>query len=202
MWPDCQLRAFNAEITGSCTIALSPCFHSCPSTLVPSFGGWREWLRWIAYCPFFSGQELPRTRRSSTISPSSCGPSLVILGRFPPRLGPWAYYSEWAGAPRSFGPTGPILSILFGLIRHIRSYLVHFGLKIASIRNKHYFFLKKTKPKQNKTKPWQPAIPAGKFHFSFWSPKLNRIQNLFPLSIHFSPEWVRVSSYHSKHHNL
>ena len=102
---DCQLRAFNAEVTGSCTIALSPCLHSCPSTLVPSFGGWRGWLRWIAYYPFFSRQELRRTRRSSAISPSSCGPSLVILGRFPPRLGPQAYYSEWARAPRSFGPT-------------------------------------------------------------------------------------------------
>ena len=105
MRPDCQLRAFNAEVTGSCTIALSPCFHSCPSTLVLLFGRWRGWLWWIAYCPFFSGQELPRTRRSSAISPSSCGPSLVILGRFPPRLGPRAYYSEWTGAPRSFGPT-------------------------------------------------------------------------------------------------
>ena len=105
MQPDCQLRAFNAEVTGSCTIALSPCFHSCPFTLVPSFGGWRGWLRWIAYCPFFSGQELPRTCHSSAISPSSCRPSLVIIGRFPPRLGPRAYYSEWAGAPRSFGPT-------------------------------------------------------------------------------------------------
>ena len=94
MRPDCQLRAFNAEVTGSCTIALSPCSHSCPFILVPSFGGWRGWLQWIAYCPFFSGQELPRTRRSSAISPSSCGPSLVILGRFPPQLGPWAYYSK------------------------------------------------------------------------------------------------------------
>ena len=90
MRPDCQLRAFNAEVTGSCTIALSPCFRSCLSTLVPLFGGWQGWLRWIAYCPFFSGQELPRTRRSSAISPSSCGPSLVIFGRFPPRLSPWA----------------------------------------------------------------------------------------------------------------
>ena len=47
---------------------------------------------------------------------------------------------------------GPILSILFGLIRQIRSYLVHFGLKIASIRNKHYFSPKKnqTKTKQNR----------------------------------------------------
>ena len=102
---DCQLRVFNAEVIGSCTIALSPCFHSCPSTLVPSFGGWREWLRWIVYCPFFSGQELPRTRRSSAISPSSYGSSSVILGRFPLWLDPWVYYSEWAGAPRSFGPT-------------------------------------------------------------------------------------------------
>ena len=105
MRPDCQLRAFNAKVTGSCTIALSPCFHSCPFTLVPSFGGWRGWLWWIAYCPFFSGQELPRAHRSSAISPSSCGPSLVIFGRFPPQLGPQAYYSEWAGTPRSFGPT-------------------------------------------------------------------------------------------------
>ena len=90
MRPDCQLRAFNLEVTGSCTIALSPCSHSCPSTLVSSFGGWRGWLRWIAYCPFFSGHQLPRTRCSSAIFPSSCGPSLVILGHFSPRLGPWA----------------------------------------------------------------------------------------------------------------
>ena len=48
MWPDCQLRVFSGEVTGSFTIALSPCFHSCPPTLVPSFGddgegcgGWR-----------------------------------------------------------------------------------------------------------------------------------------------------------------
>ena len=42
MRPDCQLRAFNTEVTGSSTIALSPCSHSCPSTLVPSFGDDRE----------------------------------------------------------------------------------------------------------------------------------------------------------------
>ena len=48
MRPDCQLRAFNAKVTGSSTIVLSPCSHSCPSTLVPLFGddgegcgGWR-----------------------------------------------------------------------------------------------------------------------------------------------------------------
>ena len=99
---NCQLRAFNVEVTDSFTIARSPCSHSCPPTLVPSFregcGGWRITL---------SSQDTssPRTWRSSAISPSSFGPSLVIFGRFSPRLGPWAYYSKWAGAPRSFGPT-------------------------------------------------------------------------------------------------
>ena len=42
MRPDCQLRAFNAEVTSSSTIAFSPCSHSYPSTLVPSFGDDRE----------------------------------------------------------------------------------------------------------------------------------------------------------------
>ena len=88
MRPNCQLRAFNAEVTSSFTIALSPCSHSYPPTLVPSFGddgegcgGWR-----IA----ISSQDtsLPRTSRSSTISPNSFGPFLVILGRFPPRPRP------------------------------------------------------------------------------------------------------------------
>ena len=42
MQPDCQLRAFNAEMTGSSTIVLSPRSHSYPSTLIPSFGDDRE----------------------------------------------------------------------------------------------------------------------------------------------------------------
>ena len=103
MRPDCQLRAFNAEVTGSFTIALSSCSFSCPLTLVPSFGddgkgcgGWRIALS-------SQGTSSPRTWRSSTISLSSFEPSLVILGRFPSRLGLWAYYSKWAKAPRSFG---------------------------------------------------------------------------------------------------
>ena len=51
MWPDCQLRAFNAEVTGSPTMVLLPCSYSCPPTLVPLFGddgegcgGWRTAL--------------------------------------------------------------------------------------------------------------------------------------------------------------
>ena len=48
MRPNCQLRAFNAEVTSSPTMVLLPCSHNCPSTLVPLFGddgegcgGWR-----------------------------------------------------------------------------------------------------------------------------------------------------------------
>ena len=103
MRPDCQLQAFNTEVTGSCTIALSPCFHSCPSTLVPSFGGWRGWLRWIAYCPFFSGQELPRTCRSLAIFLTSCGPSLVY---------PWTLSSSVGSSGLLFG-MGPGAQILW-----------------------------------------------------------------------------------------
>ena len=105
MRPDCQLRAFNAVVTGSPTMVLLPCSHSCPPTLVPLFGddgegcgGWHTALS-------SQGTNSPRTWCSSAISPSSFGPFLVILGRFPPQLGPWAYYPKWAGVPRSFGPT-------------------------------------------------------------------------------------------------
>ena len=37
MWPDCQLWAFNAEVTDSSIIAPPPCPHSCPPMLVLSF---------------------------------------------------------------------------------------------------------------------------------------------------------------------
>ena len=115
MRPNYQLRAFNAKVTSFPTIALSPCSHSYPPTLVPLFGdngegcgGWRIAL---------SSQDTSSSRTwcSSAISPSSFGTSFVILGRFPPRLGPWAYYSKWAGAPRSFGPTIYILESIFHL---------------------------------------------------------------------------------------
>ena len=56
----------------------------------------------MAYCPFFAGHQVAE---DMTVLGDCIRPSLVILGHFPPRLGPWAYYSKWAGAPRSFGPT-------------------------------------------------------------------------------------------------
>ena len=93
-------------------MALLPCSHSCPPMLVPLFGddgegcdGWRTALS-------SQGTNSPRTWCSSAISPSSFRSSLVILRCFPPRLGPWAYYSKWAGVPRPFGPTIIIYLIL------------------------------------------------------------------------------------------
>ena len=61
----------------------------------------------MAYCPFFSGYQFAEdmTFLGNFSYPSSFGPSLVMLKRFPPWLGPWAYYSKLAEAPRSFGPT-------------------------------------------------------------------------------------------------
>ena len=88
MQPDCQLRAFNAEVTDSFTIALSPCSHSCPLTLVPSFGNDREGCCGWCISLSFHDTSSPRTWRSSTISPNSFEPSLAILGRFTPRPGP------------------------------------------------------------------------------------------------------------------
>ena len=38
MRPDCQLQAFNAEVTDFSIIAPPPCPHSCPPMLVLSFG--------------------------------------------------------------------------------------------------------------------------------------------------------------------
>ena len=105
MRPNCQLRAFNAEVTGSPTLVLSPCSHSCPPTLVPLFGDDGEGCgRWRTALSS-QGTGSLRTWCSSAISPSSFGPSLVILGRFSPQLGPWAYHSKWARVLRSFGPT-------------------------------------------------------------------------------------------------
>ena len=79
MWPDCQLRAFNSEVIDSFTIALSPCSHSYPPTLVPSFGNDGEGC--YGWCIAFSFHDTssPRTWRSSVISPNSVGPSLIIL---------------------------------------------------------------------------------------------------------------------------
>ena len=102
MRPDCQLWGFNAKVIGSPTMVLLPCSHSCPPTLVPLYGddgegcgGWRTALS-------SQGTSSPRTWCSSAISPSSFRSSLVIFGCFPPRLGPWAYYSKWVGVPRPF----------------------------------------------------------------------------------------------------
>ena len=85
---DYQLRAFNTEVTDSFIIALPPCSHNCPPTLVPSFGTTgRVALDGVLLFPFHDTGS-PRTWQSSTMLPSSFGPSLVILERFLTRPGP------------------------------------------------------------------------------------------------------------------
>ena len=114
MRPDYQLRAFNAEVTNSSIIVLPPCPHSCPPTLVLSFAATgRAALDGVLLFPFHDTSS-PRIGRPSAMSPSSFGPSLVILGRFPPRPGPLGLILKWAGAPRSFGPTYIIIIIIVG----------------------------------------------------------------------------------------
>ena len=88
------LRAFNAEVTGSFTIALSPCSHSCPPTLVLSFGNDGEGCFGWCIALSFHDTISPRTWRSSAIPPNSFGPSLVILGHFPLRPRPLSLIFE------------------------------------------------------------------------------------------------------------
>ena len=96
----------------------------------------------MTYCSFFSGHQLPRTCRSSAISPSSRGPFLVILGRFSPRLGPWACYSNWVRAHRSFGPTITINIINFtpSVLCIINHFYIFFGLVFKE--NVFFFFFR------------------------------------------------------------
>ena len=141
MQPDCQLRAFNAEVTDFFTIALSPCSHSCPPTLVPLFGNDEE-----GYCGWcialsFHDTSSPRTWQSSVISPSSFGPFLVILGRFPPRPEPLGLIFEMGRGTQilwphktffffcyKIGPLSPMISLFFLLIFFPLSRLKRFSL--------------------------------------------------------------------------
>ena len=75
-------------MTDSFTIALSPCSHSYPPTLVPSFENDGEGCCGWCIALSFHDTNSPRTWRSSAISPNSFGPSLVIFERFPPWPGP------------------------------------------------------------------------------------------------------------------
>ena len=133
MRPDCQLRAFNAEVTDSPTMVLLPCSHNCPPTLVPLFGNDREGYGGWRTALSSQGTNSPRTWWSSAISSSSFSSSLVILGRFPPRLGPWAYYSKWAGVPRSFGPTHTLLFEIFLILHPKVSEFGFYTLKFHTI---------------------------------------------------------------------
>ena len=121
-------------------MVLSPYSHSYPPTLIPLFGddgeGFGEWCTAVSS----QGTSSPRTWCSSAISPSSFGPSLVILGCFPPRLGPWAYYPKWAGVPRSFGPT--ITNYIVKVIQNIYDMTKNvIGWHFKNIINKYLNYL-------------------------------------------------------------
>ena len=104
MRPNCQLQAFNAEVTNSFVIALSPCSHSCPLTLVPSFGNDGKGCCGWCIALSFHDTSSPRTWQSSMISPNSFGPSLVILERCPPQLGPLGLIFEMGGGTQILWP--------------------------------------------------------------------------------------------------
>ena len=118
MRPDCQLWAFNAEVTGFPTIAFSPCSHSCPPTLVPLFGDDGEGCGGRHTALSSQDTSSPRTWCSSVISSSRFGPSLVILGFF--LLG-WALgLIIWNGPghPSPLAPQQPFYFIFYFSISH------------------------------------------------------------------------------------
>ena len=102
MRPDCQLRAFNADVTASSIIAPPPCPHSCPPVLVPSFGMTRMValdgvLLFLSMTPVRRGHDGPRR-----CLPATLGLPYLSSNVFPSSA--WALGLKWAGVPRSFGP--------------------------------------------------------------------------------------------------
>ena len=116
MRPDCQLQAFNAEMTSSSTIVLSPCSHSCPSTLVPSFGddregcgGWRIVLS--SQDTSCRGHDVPR--RFLLVAVGLPQPSLDVF-----LLG-WAlglFIRNGPGRPNPLAPQQPLKILLSGTL--------------------------------------------------------------------------------------
>ena len=104
MRPDCQLQAFNVEVTGSSTIALSPCSHSYPSTLVPSFGddgegcgGWRIILS--SQDTSCQGHDVPRRFLLVALGLSQPSSDVFLLG--------WALGLIIQNGPRHPDPLAP-----------------------------------------------------------------------------------------------
>ena len=97
MRPDCQLRAFNAEVTASPRIAPSPRPHSWPTVLVLLFGTPRRTVfEGMPLSPSVAlvcrGQDCPR-RCLPVAWTFLVHPRMFLL----PRRGPWAWYEVGRG---------------------------------------------------------------------------------------------------------
>ena len=94
---DCQLQAFNAEVTASPKIALPPCLHSCPTVLVLLLGTTRRVVfEGVLHSPSVTlvcwGQDGPRWRLLVAWA-FLAHPRTFLLSR----RGPWAWYEMgWA----------------------------------------------------------------------------------------------------------
>ena len=105
MRPDCQLRAFNAEVTASSIIAPLPCPHSCPPVLVPSFGmtgrvALDGVLLFPSMTPVRRGHDGPRQ-----CLPATLGLPYSSSNVFPSSTWALSLILKQTGVPKSFGPT-------------------------------------------------------------------------------------------------
>ena len=114
MWPDCQLRAFNAKVTASPRIAPLPCSYGYPTVLVLLFGTTgRTALESVLLFPFMTlvRRGPPRMGQSSVMPPSRFGPYLFILGRFSLLGLSLGLDIKWVEIPRSFD--NPSLTVIY-----------------------------------------------------------------------------------------
>ena len=125
MQPDCQLRAFNADVTASPKIAPPPCPHSCPTVFVILFGTTgRAVFEGVLLSPSVTlvgwGQDGPR-RCLPAAWAFLTHPWMFLLSR----RGPWAWY-EMGLACQILRPHMYIFKFLFYFIDFSCFYLLNF----------------------------------------------------------------------------
>ena len=104
MRPDCQLRAFNAEVTTSTRIAFLPCSYGWPIGLEISFGI----LEGTASSDVAPSPSVFWSTANKVVLGSiswQSGFPLFVLGHFFLLGMGLGFDMKWAGVPRSFGPT-------------------------------------------------------------------------------------------------
>ena len=92
MRPDCQLQAFNAEVTASPIIAPPPYPHSCPPVLVLLFGTTGR-LSWKVCCFFLPWPRFAEDGTALGVASQQLWAFLIHPRMFfPPWPGLWAWY--------------------------------------------------------------------------------------------------------------